>query len=507
MKSHRLSHGLVLLAFGAAMVALVGGAAYASIPDSGGVLHTCFSGSKGTWRPIDYPTQACNGGETLLDLYGKTGADKTFFSIPGDGLVKTGQLASGPVTIGIKTAGVVNGMLSGVTDASGAAVTAEKIASSAVTSNKLSHLGDPAGAAVTSNTIANGAVTSNALASSAVTSNVIANAAVTSNNLANAAVTSNAIANAAVTSNAIANAAVTSNAIANAAVTSNALADSAVTSNKLATSAVTSNTIAGDAVTSDKIVNGSVANGDLANSSLSVNAGTGLSGGGLIPLGGSATLSVATGGIDTAQLADGAVTTSKFAAGATAPNSTLFGGQELSAFLRNGDPAGGDLTGSYPNPSIGDRKVTLGKLSAAESTVDGQVLSSATDATTGEKKVVWITLSTTSDRNLKTNFMSLKPFEILRRVASLPISSWSYKAQPSVRHVGPTAQNFAKAFKVGDSNRRIAVVDADGVELASIKALNTIVEKQQRQIGALLRQNVSLARRLAELERAGRAHK
>jgi hypothetical protein len=46
----------------------VGGIAYASIPDSSGVVHTCYSQAQGTWRPIDYPTQKCKSGETQLDL-------------------------------------------------------------------------------------------------------------------------------------------------------------------------------------------------------------------------------------------------------------------------------------------------------------------------------------------------------------------------------------------------------------------------------------------------------
>jgi hypothetical protein len=49
-------------------LALVGGVAYATIPDSGGVIHTCYSQSNGTWRPIDYPTVKCKSGEIQLDF-------------------------------------------------------------------------------------------------------------------------------------------------------------------------------------------------------------------------------------------------------------------------------------------------------------------------------------------------------------------------------------------------------------------------------------------------------
>jgi hypothetical protein len=52
----------------AAALAVVGGVAWATIPDSGGVIHTCFSQATGTWRPIDYPTQKCKSGEVQLDV-------------------------------------------------------------------------------------------------------------------------------------------------------------------------------------------------------------------------------------------------------------------------------------------------------------------------------------------------------------------------------------------------------------------------------------------------------
>lgn len=57
-----LAAGAVVVAAGAAGVAL------ATIPDSGGVIHTCYSQAVGTWRPIDFPTQHCRRGETQLDF-------------------------------------------------------------------------------------------------------------------------------------------------------------------------------------------------------------------------------------------------------------------------------------------------------------------------------------------------------------------------------------------------------------------------------------------------------
>lgn len=60
---------LIAAAIGAMVVAAVaGGVAWATIPDAGGIIHTCYSQATGTWRPIDYPTAKCKSGETQLDF-------------------------------------------------------------------------------------------------------------------------------------------------------------------------------------------------------------------------------------------------------------------------------------------------------------------------------------------------------------------------------------------------------------------------------------------------------
>ena len=54
----------------------------------------------------------------------------------------------------------------------------------------------------------------------------------------------------------------------------------------------------------------------------------------------------------------------------------------------------------------------------------------------------------------------------------MPIKTWNYKTQAdSIRHIGPTAQDFKSAFGVGESETGITTVDADGVALAAIKGL------------------------------------
>jgi hypothetical protein len=64
----------------AALVA-AGSIAYAAIPDTGGVIHTCYTKSSGAWRVIDTGLgQNCKGNEAALDLYSKGGADLAFLA-------------------------------------------------------------------------------------------------------------------------------------------------------------------------------------------------------------------------------------------------------------------------------------------------------------------------------------------------------------------------------------------------------------------------------------------
>jgi hypothetical protein len=88
-----------------------------------------------------------------------------------------------------------------------------------------------------------------------------------------------------------------------------------------------------------------------------------------------------------------------------------------------------------------------------------------------------------SDRNAKTNLAPVASREILERVAQLPITTWNYKTQlSSIRHVGPMAQDFYAAFAVGEDDRHISSVDADGIALAAIQGLYKVVQDRDTQI-------------------------
>ena len=109
------------------------------------------------------------------------------------------------------------------------------------------------------------------------------------------------------------------------------------------------------------------------------------------------------------------------------------------------------------------------------------------------------TWTTVSDRNAKENFEAVNARAVLDKVAALPVSTWNYKAQTnSIRHIGPTAQDFKAAFDVGESDTGITTVDADGVALAAIQGLNQKLDEQLRAKDAEIR---TLRNELAELKR------
>ena len=82
---------------------------------------------------------------------------------------------------------------------------------------------------------------------------------------------------------------------------------------------------------------------------------------------------------------------------------------------------------------------------------------------------------------------------MLAAVAQMPVSSWAYKSDdPSVRHLGPMAQDFYSAFRLGDTDRAYDPIDAHGVALAAIKALAEQVQEQNARIESLERENREL---------------
>lgn len=108
-----------------------------------------------------------------------------------------------------------------------------------------------------------------------------------------------------------------------------------------------------------------------------------------------------------------------------------------------------------------------------------------------------------SDRNLKENITPVTAEKVLQRLASLPITSWNYISEgPSVKHLGPMAQDFHAAFGLGSSDRSIALVDANGVVMLSIQALYQGLAEVRESNRALRRENSALRKELSQLRQA-----
>jgi hypothetical protein len=113
------------------------------------------------------------------------------------------------------------------------------------------------------------------------------------------------------------------------------------------------------------------------------------------------------------------------------------------------------------------------------------------------------TWSSVSDRALKENLAPVDAEATLRAVAALPITTWNYIGEAAgVSHMGPMAQDFYAAFGLGDSERHITTIDADGVALAAIQALAAENAALEAQVEALAQQNAEFEARLSALEAA-----
>ena len=96
------------------------------------------------------------------------------------------------------------------------------------------------------------------------------------------------------------------------------------------------------------------------------------------------------------------------------------------------------------------------------------------------------TVNGTSDVHRKRDFAAVDTGTALARVASLPISMWSYKNDaPGVRHLGPMAQDFYAAFGLGVDERHIAASDLAGVALAAIQELSLENAAKDRELEAM----------------------
>jgi hypothetical protein len=106
-----------------------------------------------------------------------------------------------------------------------------------------------------------------------------------------------------------------------------------------------------------------------------------------------------------------------------------------------------------------------------------------------------------SDRNTKDAVQPVDAREVLAKVAALPLATWHYKTQDDkYRHMGPMAQDFYAAFHLGETDKGIDTIDADGVALAAIQGLHTENLELRMQLDKQAADNARLRERVTQLE-------
>jgi trimeric autotransporter adhesin len=167
------------------------------------------------------------------------------------------------------------------------------------------------------------------------------------------------------------------------------------------------------------------------------------------------------------------------------------------AFVYGDFTGGATLNAIAPNQFVvRAQRIWLGTNNSVTATV-GRFLETSTGAflTTGG---AW---TNASGRAAKENFRSVDAEAVLRKVAKLDVPSWNYRSEAAgVRHVGPIAQDFYRAFGLGGSEEAISTVDLGGVSLLAIQALERRTRELQRALQAQTDEIASLRALVVELQ-------
>jgi fibronectin-binding autotransporter adhesin len=188
-------------------------------------------------------------------------------------------------------------------------------------------------------------------------------------------------------------------------------------------------TVGNGVITGAKIANGTVTDANLINSTFSVNGGTGLTGGGLVALGGSTTLSVAYG--DTASTA---VAGNNALVCPTAGTGLTGGGNTIT--LGDGGSCGALSVSSNPTFSTGVITPSVTSTSALSLSSSGAGNDVSISAGSGNVNLLATSLSTTNSLNLNLNSNANTTFTVQNTaggIANVNIGSGSLQTAGTTR--------------------------------------------------------------------------
>ncbi len=100
-----------------------------------------------------------------------------------------------------------------------------------------------------------------------------------------------------------------------------------------------------------------------------------------------------------------------------------------------------------------------------------------------------------SDKNIKTNFLTLDKKEVLSKIMQLQITRWNYKKENSnTTHIGPMAQDFYQLFKTGNDDKTISTIDPSGVALIGVQQLKNEVDVLKKELEELKKMIIVLTK-------------
>jgi Collagen triple helix repeat (20 copies) len=293
---------------------------------------TCTGTQKLTWNgtaflcAADVDTDTTYTAGAGLSLTGTTFANTGVLSVTaGTGVANTGTAAA-PV-LGLTTTGVSAGTYNNVTvDAQGRATAGSNVAyltaeTDGVIGNEVFEI--TAGTGITlGGTKAAGYTVTASLGTDIISSEIV---------------------DGAIASVDIATGAVTSGNIADGTITGTDIASGTLTGTNVAAGTITGSNVASATITGSNLAAGTVANSNLVSSSLTITAGTGLTGGGVVSLGGTVTLNASLGtDITSSEIVDGTVTGTDIASG-TVANGNLAADAVTNAKILDGTIVFADL--------------------------------------------------------------------------------------------------------------------------------------------------------------------